>query len=192
MFSVDKYFEENPNIEHAHSRTLWALLRFFSTHRGKTFSKQNEMTEDIGLALDLHPPLTNAAMSKALKKIENETLLIGTETYHLCKTGGVYGLYPAEKGMRAVYRLGDIYKDKKHLIISGNVIAFNLQAGKADLFVSTLKQNFDDDAFFAFDIRNDQLVYVLFDKSNKYGRATYDGFKNFKADLRDYMLGITN
>lgn len=189
MISADDYFKENPEIEYAHSKTLWALLRFFSQHPNETFAGQKKLVDAIS---DEIAPITQAAMSTTLKKIANETLFINKSTYHLCKKGGLYGLFPAEKGMPAVFRLGDIYETKKHLIVSGNVIAFNLLPGKADLFVATLKQNFDESAFFAFDIRNDQLVYVLFDKSNKYGRATYNGFKNFKADLLDYMTGITN
>lgn len=188
MLSVDKYFEENPEIEYAHSKTLWALLRFFSSNPGEKFAGQNVMVDTISREI---APITQAAMSNTLKKIANETLIIDNSTYYLCKKGGLYGLFPAEKGMRAVFRLGDIYEKKKHLVVSDNVIAFNLQPGKADLFVSTLKQNFDDDAFFAFDIRNDQLVYVLFDTNTKYGADTYNGFKNFKVDLFNHMMGIT-
>lgn len=190
MISVDDYFKENPEIEHAHSKTLWALLRFFSQHPKKTFGGQKEMVEVISEAI---APITQAAMSTTLKKIANEILFINNSNYHLCKKGGLYGLFPAEKGMPALFRLGDIYQKKRYLIVSDNMIAFNLLPGKADLFVSTLKYNFDESAFFAFDIRNDQLVYVLFDTSNEYGKATHNGFidyGSFKKNLFEYGLGI--
>ena len=190
MISVDDYFKENPEIEHAHSKTLWALLRFFSQDPKKTFGGQKEMVEVISEAI---APITQAAMSTTLKKIANEILFINNSNYHLCKKGGLYGLFPAEKGMPALFRLGDIYQKKRYLIVSDNMIAFNLLPGKADLFVSTLKYNFDESAFFAFDIRNDQLVYVLFDTSNEYGKATHNGFidyESFKKNLFEYGLGI--
>lgn len=190
MISVDDYFKENPEIEHAHSKTLWALLRFFSLYPQQTFGGQKEMVDVISKEI---APITQAAMSTTLKKIANEPLFINKSNYHLCKKGGVYGLFPAEKGMPALFRLGDIYQKKRYLLVSDNMIAFNLLPGKADLFVATLKHNFDESAFFAFDIRNDQLVYVLFDKSNEYGKATYDGFidsESFKKNLYDYGLGL--
>ena len=47
MISVDDYFKENPEIEHAHSKTLWALLRFFSLYPQQTFGGQKEMVDVI-------------------------------------------------------------------------------------------------------------------------------------------------
>ena len=176
MISVDDYFKENPEIEHAHSKTLWALLRFFSLYPQQTFGGQKEMVDVISKEI---APITQAAMSTTLKKIANEPLFINKSNYHLCKKGGVYGLFPAEKGMPALIRLGDLIYEKPRVhVLSKNTLVFHLQPGKADLFVSTIKENFDNDIFFGIGTQNDQLVYLLFNKKHKYGTETFKQFKD--------------
>ena len=181
MLNVKDYLEANRSIKKAHSRTLFALLQYFSTekYQDNKFSEQKKMATEISLTLGLDKPLTGAAMSKTLKKIANETLLIRNNTFYLCKKDGEYGLHPAEKGMPALIRLGDLIYEKPRVhVLSKNTLVFHLQPGKADLFVSTIKENFDNDIFFGIGTQNDQLVYLLFNKKHKYGTETFKQFKD--------------
>ena len=191
MLNVKKYLEENRSIKKAQSRTLFALLSYYSTERykNKKFPKQSELVDAVSNALELEKPLTGAAMCKTLKKLAGETLLIENDTFYLCKKDGKYGLHPAEKGMPALARLGDLIYEKTRVhVLSKNTLVFHLRPGKADLFVSTIKENFDNDIFFGIGTQNDQLVYLLFNKKHKYGAETFKQFKGLFKHVFDKAI----
>lgn len=187
MISIKKFFEENPSIEKTQSKTLWALLRYISNDTSARYEDQADLINRISVSIT---PITQAALSRAIKKISNETLLIGEYLYCFDKRAGYYALSYAESGIEELVRLGDIYAKRKSHVMSESTLVFNLKPGKADLFVSTLLKNFDEDIFFGIGTQNDRLVYLHFDFTHELAEKAYERLKNFGSAIMDDNLRI--
>lgn len=191
MLSIEKFFERNPSIETASSKTLWALLRYFTEH-DKFFSEQKGMMEAVNAVVTPDYQISQAALSKTIRKLMNERLSWNGHLYFLGRRDGQYGLHLAEGGLRELFHLGDIYEKHKVFVASDNMLVLNLQKGKADLFVAALKRCVDENIFFGISTHNDQFVYLLFDMSRTGAQETYDKFFVFFKELFEHMIGITD
>lgn len=187
MISVKNFFEKNPSIEETHSKTLWALLRYITKDTFARYEDQADLVEKISADIT---PITQASLSRALKRISNETLLIDKDLYYFEKRHGYYALFYADGGVEEMVRLGNIYAKPNPHVMSEGTLVFHLKEGKADLFVSTLLKNFDEAIFFGIGTQNDKLVYLHFDFQHELAEKAYEVLKNFKAATFAYDLKI--
>lgn len=192
MISIDNFLNHNNSIEDAPSKTLWAIFRYLHDNPKERFKDQKTMLTEISNTVTPNNPLSQAALSKTLKMLTKERLLLGNYLYTFDKRDGFYGLYSIESGLRELFRLGDIYEKRKVFVASDNMLVFNLQPGMADIFATTLKNSLDESIFFGITTHNDQMVFLLFDMSHPRAEEMYAKFKNFFRGLFDFMLGLTN
>ena len=77
MISIDKFLDYNRSIEDAPSKTLWAIFRYLHDNPKERFKDQKTMLTEISNTVTPNNPLSQAALSKTLKMLTKERLLLG-------------------------------------------------------------------------------------------------------------------
>lgn len=193
MINLNTYFAMHPTLKRGTCDVYWMILKYFTNHRDVILPTQAVMCIELKREFNLtknRSICTQGAVSKALKKIQDQDIKIGTNIYRLVKDKAGYTLQKKTFGkISDLVGIGDIFEKEQVYELTSNTLVFLFKEGGAEKFKGELNRIYTEDVFFKLLIHENTLFMMFNDKHYRFSK-TFSEMIRFFDERGKYLKRV--
>ncbi len=162
----------NKNKANSKKNTEELILELFKQKTTAVYKNQEDIANNILKVLKTERK--QAAISKALKKLENKTINYKSVDYHIIKTEEGYKLYiKGDVKDEATQNFADkkVFEDYKVFVINKNILVYTVKEKYHEYVKNYMVKSFEENAFFDIISHSNKLYFLLNAIDGLYGKV---------------------